>query len=288
MRAFHLGRVVRVASFWIICMVWSCAFAQAHEADSVQTETGVSKRQPWIMVGLTPEGCAGGCRRLYSVIKDFSGNPQGLIYHFSEINVDLIAQLHPEFIVLSPQGTPWCRYTGRRAVDLQNFLWTLLVAAEDFHVPVLGVCGGHQALSLAFGGKVGPIRAGEDDCMPYSRDRQSGSVLLTQTAPDPLFAGIDEEFRMVESHYDEVKTLPPDFVLLAWDKMSPHQIIRHRHRPVYGIQGHPESSLGSKSAGAKLLKNFLDIAKNYNESVRNVFFERPRLLTFQKGNSLTP
>jgi GMP synthase (glutamine-hydrolysing) len=288
MRAFHLGRAVRVASCWIICTVCFFWFIQVQAADKVPGEIGVSKRQPWIMVGLTPEGCAGGCRRLYSVIKDFSGNPQGLIYHFSEINVDLIAQLHPEFIVLSPQGTPWCRYTGQKAVDLQNFLWTLLVAAEDFHVPVLGVCGGHQALSLAFGGKVGPIRGGEDDCMPYSRDRQSGTVVLSQTTQDPIFEGIDEEFRMVESHYDEVKTLPPDFVLLAWDRMSPHQIIRHRHRPVYGIQGHPESSLGSKSAGARLLRNFLDIAKNYNENVRNVFFDRPRLLTFQKGNSVAP
>jgi len=288
MKTLLTGRIARVASCWIIFAALLLAGGLAFADESFRAKSNSSKHQPWIMVGLTPDGCAGGCRRLYSVIKNLSGNPEGLIYHFSQVTVDMIAELHPEFIVLSPQGTPWCRYTGQKALELQNFLWTLLVAAEDFHVPVLGICGGHQALSLAFGGKVGPIRGGEDDCMPYSRDRQSGTVILSQMTQDPIFEGIDEEFRMVESHFDEVKTLPPDFVLLAWDKMSPHQIIRHRYRPVYGIQGHPESSLGSTSPGARLLRNFLDIAKNYNENVRNVFMERPRLLSFQQGHYTAP
>ncbi|MGB9617754.1 MAG: glutamine amidotransferase-related protein, partial [Desulfomonilaceae bacterium] len=199
------------------------------------------------------------------------------------VTLDLIAEIQPEFIILSPQGTPWCRYTGRRAVELQNFLWTLVAAVEQMHVPVLGVCGGHQALSLAFGGKVGPIRAGEDDCMPYTRDRQSGAVTLTQKTPDPIFTGIEDHFRIVQSHYDEVKALPANFTLLAEDKVSPNQIMRHRERPVYGIQGHPESSRSSDSPGTKLIRNFLDIAAGYNKVVRAIMVEKPRLLSFQKG-----
>ncbi len=63
---------------------------------------------------------------------------------------------------------------------------------------------------------------------------------LTLKAPDPLFRGLDGKLRIVESHYDEVKVLPRGFVLLASDRFSPNQIMRHPTKPVYGIQGHPE------------------------------------------------
>jgi hypothetical protein len=123
------------------------------------------------------------------------------------------------------------------------------------NIPILGICGGHQALALAFGGKVGPIRAGEDDCMPYTRERQGGVVPLTLTTTDPIFRGIDGKLRILESHFDEVKVLPPGFVLLASDKLSPNQVMRHPTKPVYGVQGHPESStvLGLRRI---LIRNF--------------------------------
>ncbi|MGC8905877.1 MAG: glutamine amidotransferase-related protein [Desulfomonilaceae bacterium] len=283
MRSAFCGRVLRAASLGIVLVAWCCAAAHAEAPGARGVDTEMAAHHPWMMVALTPDGCAGGCRRLHSVVRELSGNPRGRIYHFSEVTLDLIAEIQPEFIILSPQGTPWCRYTGRRAVELQNFLWTLVAAVEHMHVPVLGVCGGHQALSLAFGGKVGPIRAGEDDCMPYTRDRQSGAVTLTQKTPDPIFTGIEDHFRIVQSHYDEVKALPANFTLLAEDKVSPNQIMRHRERPVYGIQGHPESSRSSDSPGTKLIRNFLDIAAGYNKVVRAIMVEKPRLLSFQKG-----
>lgn len=283
MRRAFFGRVMRAASLGVVFIVLSFPVACADIGGAAGEQRVKSTNQPWLMVALTPDGCSGGCRRLHSVVKDLSGNPHGWIYHFSQVTWELIAEIQPEFIILSPQGTPWCRYTGRRAVELQNFLWTLAAAVEQLHVPVLGVCGGHQALSLAFGGKVGPIRAGEDDCMPYIRDRQSGSVTLTQTMPDPIFSGIGEQFRIVQSHYDEVKALPANFILLAEDKISPNQIIRHRERPVYGIQGHPESSRGKNSPGTRLIQNFLEIAGGYNKTVRRILLAKKKLLSLQSG-----
>lgn len=221
------------------------------------------------MVGLAPDGCAGGCRNAFNVVKELSGNPNGQIMHFSKVTYELIADMKPEFIILSPQGTPWCRYTGERGVALQNFLWTLPVFAEEMNIPMLGICGGHQALALAFGGKVGPIRAMEDDCMPYSRERQSGVIPLTLNTEDPIFSGMGGNLRILESHYDEVKVLPPGFVLLASDKISRNQIMRHPTKPVYGIQGHPEYFYSSRPDGGILIKNFLKIAASYNTTVRN-------------------
>lgn len=227
----------------------------------------VQQQRPWLMIGLSPDGCAGGCGRVISAIRELSGNSNGLVFHFSKVDYELVRRLNPEFIVLSPQGTPWCRYTGQKGIALQNFFWMLRYFAEEMDIPILGICGGHQALALAFGGKVGPLRAGEDDCMPYTRNKQSGVIPLSVTLEDPIFDGIQGKLKIVESHYDEVKTLPPGFVLLAWDKQSPNQIMRHPTKPVYGIQGHPESM---RQESYQLIKNFLKIAAEHNLSNKPV------------------
>jgi GMP synthase (glutamine-hydrolysing) len=244
----------------------------ATAADKVKKED-----RPWLMVGLSTDGCSRGCNRVFSVIKELSGNPNGMIMHFSKVTREVLAEMQPEFILLSPQGTPWCRYSGELGVALQNFLWMLPVAAEEMNIPMLGICGGHQALALAFGGRVGPVRAVDDDCMPYTHDRQGGVVPLTLTQSDPIFDGVNGTIRIVESHFDEVKVLPPGFILLASEKVSPNQIMRHPSKPVYGIQGHPESSY-SRLDGGVLLKNFLKIASVHNKTVRGLD-GTPRLIS---------
>ncbi len=240
-------------------------------SDATSSKASLSYSRPWVMVGLSPDGCSRGCRHVFSVVKELSGNSNGIIVHFSKVTPEWLAEIQPSFIILSPQGTPWCRYTGEMGVSLQNFLWMLPMAAEEMNIPILGICGGHQALALAFGGKVGPIRAGEDDCMPYTRERQGGVVPLTLTTTDPIFRGIDGKLRILESHFDEVKVLPPGFVLLASDKLSPNQIMRHPTRPVYGIQGHPECSYSSRPEGKIFIKNFLEIAEAHNQAVRTAY-----------------
>jgi len=194
-------------------------------------------------------------------------------------------EIQPSFIVLSPQSTPWCRYTGAVGVALQNFLWTLPLLAEEMNIPILGICGGHQALAIAFGGKVGPIRGGQHDCMPYIRDRQGGVIGLKLTAPDPIFQGVEGELRISSSHYDEVKVMPPGFVLLASDKNSPIQIMRHPKRPVYGIQGHPERYDTNRPYGGILIRNFLTIAQTHNEAIRRLSSEAPPVLISSRPKS---
>jgi len=204
------------------------------------------------------------------VVRDLSGNGNGIIVPFRRFTAELVTGTQPSFIILSPQSTPWCRYTGEDGVALQNFLWTIPLIAEEMNVPILGICGGHQALALAFGGKVGPIRAGEDDCLPYSSERSRGIIPLTLDAPDPIFRGVGQAPRITASHYDEVKVLPPGFVVLASGGICPIQIMRHPTRPVYGIQGHPERFQGDRPDGAILIRNFLEIARIHNQAVRNL------------------
>ncbi len=258
------------ASFLCVVLVLVCvslpeSWARGPQNARSASDTEVSR--PWIMVGLSHDMWSRAGKNAYSVIKELSGNPNGIYLHFSQLTPELVAEKQPAFIVLSPQGTPWCRYSGETGIALQNFLWMLPMLAEEMNIPILGICGGHQALALGFGGKVGPIRAAEDDCLPYSRERQSGVVPLTLTASDPIFDGVGGKLRIMQSHYDEVKVLPKGFVLLASDKLCQIQMMRHATRPVYGIQGHPESFSGNRPDGAILIRNFLNIAKTHNEAM---------------------
>lgn len=271
------------AWFLSVVLILACiAVPQSWAGESQGTKSASSTEnvRPWIMVSLSHDMWSRAGGHVQSVIKELSGNPNCISLHFSKLTLEMVAETDPAFIVLSPQGTPWCRYSGETGVALQNFLWVLPLIAEEMHVPILGICGGHQALALSFGGKVGPIRAAEDDCMPYSRDRQSGVVPLTLKASDPIFAGVDGTLRIVQSHYDEVKVLPKGFVLLASDKLCQIQIMRHETKPVYGIQGHPESFSGNRPDGRIFIRNFLSIAKAYKESMKGPLREASRTPLF--------
>lgn len=273
-------RNVCVAMTIILALSVAGTAARAEEErDEGVTGTDASAR-PWILVSMGPTGCSGGCTNVFSTIKRLSENPHGRIIHFSQLTPELIEEIQPAFIVLGPQGTPWCRYSGEKGIRLQNLMWTIPQVAEAMNIPILGICGGHQALALAFGGKVGPIRAGEDDCMPYTRERQGGVIPVTVVSSDPLFEGIDGTIRILSSHYDEVKVLPPGFRVLASDQLCPVQIMRHPTLPVYGIQGHPERFGKERPEGGVLLRNFLKIALTHNQTVRPTAEEsEPRVVT---------
>jgi GMP synthase (glutamine-hydrolysing) len=138
-------------------------------------------------------------------------------------------------------------------------------------IPVLGICGGHQALALAFGGKVGPIRGGENDCFPYGHNpTEKGRSDVHILHKDPLFSGVGKSLNLVQSHYDEVKRLPKGFITLGENELCPYQIIRHPDRPAYGVQAHTEYFENSRPDGGILLRNFLEIVRTHNSTARYV------------------
>jgi GMP synthase (glutamine-hydrolysing) len=276
MEAMRNRRQARLLSLVLLLACITLSESWAGDSQRTKSPSNAENVRPWIMVSLSHDLWSRAGAHAQSVIKELSGNPRCIYMHFSKLTLEMVAETKPAFIVLSPQGTPWCRYSGETGVALQNFLWMLPLIAEEMHVPILGICGGHQALALSFGGKVGPIRAAEDDCLPYSHERQSGVVPLTLKASDPIFAGVDGPLRLVQRHYDEVKVLPKGFVLLASDKLCQIQIMRHETKPVYGIQGHPESFSGNRPDGGILIRNFLNIAKAYIESVKGPLREAAR------------
>jgi GMP synthase (glutamine-hydrolysing) len=265
----------------VTAALWTCRSAGATEPAPVQgsnvqeaVASPLEASSVWIVVNLFTGRTSKQAVIVRDTLARLGAGGQGIVLPFSEITVENMKKLRPAFLALSPNGIPWCKYKGRNHVDLMNFFQALKVIVDDMDIPVIGICGGHQALALAFGGKVGPIRGGEDDCFPYGHNpTERGRHNVDVVEKDPLFAGMGPSLNLVQNHYDEVKRLPPGFVCLARNQLCPYQIIRHPTKPAYGVQAHTEYYLAARPDGGTLLRNFLQIVRTHNRIARAAVVE---------------
>ena len=149
-----------------------------------------------------------------------------------------IEDMQPSRIVISPgPGRP---ETAGVSVDvLKRFAG---------RIPLLGVCLGHQAISVAFGGKV--IRAS----VPMH-----GKISPVAHDGTHLFAGLTSPFDAGRYHSLVIdrNAVPAGFVVTAWVEGDDTIMgVRHESQPIFGVQFHPESVL--TSAGHRILQNFLE------------------------------
>ena len=114
----------------------------------------------------------------------------------------------------------------------------------DLGLPVLGICYGLCALTVLAGGQV--ARAAR---------REYGPADLLVDRGEDLFADLPTRLPVWMSHGDQVTALPEAFRVLAHTDNSPYAAFRHRERPFYGVQFHPEVVHTPK--GKAILANFL-------------------------------
>ena len=110
----------------------------------------------------------------------------------------------------------------------------------DTTIPVLGVCLGHQSIGSFFGVHI--IR---------DREAEKGLRSMQILRDDPIFQNMSDGFAAITLHRASIP-VPDDFVSLARSEQCANQIMRHRQRPIYGMQFHPELSPASE----KLIGNF--------------------------------
>jgi len=111
--------------------------------------------------------------------------------------------------------------------------------------PILGVCLGHQCLAVAFGGRVAQARAPVHG--KVSRIRHHGQG---------LFTGLHARFPAGRYHSLVVTELPACLEATAWTDEGEIMALRHRHRPLAGVQFHPDSFL--TPSGTEIFRNALD------------------------------
>jgi para-aminobenzoate synthetase len=121
-------------------------------------------------------------------------------------------------------------------------------------VPILGICLGHQGLGRLLDGMVGAAP------MPMH-----GRVSHVRHVGHGLFAGIPQGFSVVRYHSLAVSSsIGPDGRVTAWTDDGVVMAIEHRHRPMWGVQFHPESI--STEHGRTLIENFYALAHHHRPS----------------------
>lgn len=120
-------------------------------------------------------------------------------------------------------------------------------------IPLLGVCLGHQGLCELGGGVVGPapelFHGRESDILHDGVD---------------LFAGLPSPLRVVRYHSLTVTRVPDDLEISAWTDDGVIMAIRHRYRPAWGVQFHPESI--RTEYGRELLSNFARLTRQWRQN----------------------
>jgi anthranilate synthase/aminodeoxychorismate synthase-like glutamine amidotransferase len=156
-----------------------------------------------------------------------------------EVTVQDIASLKPQRIVVSPgPGRP--EDAGVSVEAIRTF---------GRHIPVLGVCLGHQAIGLAFGGQV--VRA---------RHLMHGKTSSVEHDGRGIFRGVSAPFAAGRYHSLAVadEGWPAELEVTARASEDGTVMgLRHREWPIHGVQFHPESVLTSE--GHTILRNFLEL-----------------------------
>ncbi len=149
---------------------------------------------------------------------------EAVVRRSANLSVAEVKQLAPSHIILSPgPGTP--RDAGC-SVDLVRRL--------GHHVPILGVCLGHQCIAAAYGVRVVRAKAPRHGMSSRVSHRDQG-----------LFRGIPSPFQAARYHslVIDPASIYGDLEVTATSEDGVIMGVRHRRHPVEGIQFHPESIL---------------------------------------------
>ncbi|MBK0420336.1 gamma-glutamyl-gamma-aminobutyrate hydrolase family protein [Leucobacter sp. CSA1] len=115
-------------------------------------------------------------------------------------------------------------------------------------IPLLGVCLGHQAIAEALGATV-----------THAEELMHGKISRVRHGGDPFFEGVAPEFDATRYHSLAVvrSTIPDQLIVTAETGSGIVMALRHRERPIYGVQYHPESVL--TEGGYQQLGNWLRV-----------------------------
>ena len=164
----------------------------------------------------------------------------------SETSPSAIWERRPDLLVLGPgPGRP---------EEAGCLVETVRVLGGQ--IPLLGVCLGHQAIGLAFGGRVVRHSVVHGHATPIRHDGTS------------VFRGLPQPVDMTRYHslVVEASSLPSVLRPTAWSDDGGIMGLCHRELPIEGVQFHPESVL-SGASGLRLLENFVVRAAERQDQV---------------------
>jgi anthranilate synthase component 2 len=162
------------------------------------------------------------------------------VYRNDEVTVEGIRRLDPSWICISP-GPKDPAHAGISKAVIEHLGLT---------VPILGVCLGMQAINEVFDGKT--LKA------PFP---VHGKTCLVHHQGDSIFRGLPSPFSVARYHSLCVEIRSENIVPLAFAPEGVCMGIRHRSRPIFGVQFHPESFM--TEYGMELVQNFLSVRPDW-------------------------
>jgi GMP synthase (glutamine-hydrolysing) len=146
-----------------------------------------------------------------------------------------------EIAALNPKGLI---FTGGPASVYEKGAPRCRQEIFELGVPILAICYGMQIGCQMLGSEVKPAPS-----------REYGRTSLRITQPDELLRNVPAETTVWMSHGDQVHSLSADFVPLAATPSCPIAAVRHKSRPFYAVQFHPEVT--HTPHGNEIFVNFL-------------------------------
>ena len=176
------------------------------------------------------------------------------------ITIDDIKKMNPSKIIFSP-GPKHPKDSGICLEILNN-------TDELGNIPILGICLGHQAIGMNFGGEIKRLEN------PLHGKTSEITVLSENSV---LFKNLPKKFKVMRYHSLYVNNIPEDVEVTAKSEDGVAMAVEHKSKNIFGIQFHPESIF--TEYGKNMIRNFLNIEVSKtlqnNENSKN---------TKEKGN----
>ena len=176
------------------------------------------------------------------------------------ITIDDIKKMNPSKIIFSP-GPKHPKDSGICLEILNN-------TDELGNIPILGICLGHQAIGMNFGGEIKRLEN------PLHGKTSEITVLSENSV---LFKNLPKKFKVMRYHSLYVDDIPEELEVTAKSEDGVAMAVEHKSKNIFGIQFHPESIF--TEYGKNMIRNFLNIKVSKtlqnNENSKN---------TKEKGN----
>jgi len=184
------------------------------------------------LIDNTIDGQGASPRELRSTLGRMRTGLEILIEPFHLVSPARISELGPTHIILSGQSHPG-------TITLQNHSTELNEAIKSASQPILGVCGGHQQIALAYGAcvdlmarlqlvRVTRAQKGNGDISPFKRIGEAFSAGFA-IGDDGLALALRRSQRTSQGLLSH-----------CLNETCPIQAMQHESRPVFGVQFHPE------------------------------------------------
>lgn len=181
------------------------------------------------------------------VVDNFDSFTYNLVDYFGQLGVaqQVLRNTEPIPILLSDRYSGLVLSPGPGVPENAGHLMRIV----DFYagkIPILGICLGHQAIALHFGGT-----------LKKAKKPMHGKISEILLEDDPIFHGLPGRINVTRYHSLVCDKIPETIRVISRSLDGEVMAIKHKDFDIYGLQYHPEAVL--TEYGLRVLENWLNI-----------------------------